>query len=367
MASQIQHHDGGDHAQTVASHYNQLEEAGLAQRTCSRIFFLRNFNNWIKSVLIAESLNSLRKSDHHSSVSVLDLCSGKGGDLLKWKKGRIGHLVCADIAETSVQQSEERYRQNVQRERNKIFSAEFIAADCTKVRLKSKYKNPNQSFDLVSCQFSFHYCFESYNQAMLMLRNACECLRVGGYFIGTTPNANEIVKRLKASKDSSFGNDVYRISFPHNNKENFPVFGAMYNFHLEGVVDCPEFLVYFPVLEKLAAQFGMKLVKKQTFADFFKDNVTNRGSLNLLSAMQALEPFPPLEGSSPVSSKTEDYQIAQEVLNSVLGCQHSDRGDGPCTKRIGTLTLAEWEAATLYLVFVFQKVEDILPFEASSL
>lgn len=33
--------------------------------------------------------------------------------------------------------------------------------------------------------------------------------------------------------------------------KQFPIFGAKYNFHLEGVVDCPEFLVYFPALEKL--------------------------------------------------------------------------------------------------------------------
>lgn len=32
--------------------------------------------------------------------------------------------------------------------------------------------------------------------------------------------------------------------------EVFPIFGAKYNFHLEGVVDCPEFLVNFPVLIK---------------------------------------------------------------------------------------------------------------------
>ena len=28
-------------------------------------------------------------------VSVLDLGCGKGGDLLKWRKGHINHLVCA--------------------------------------------------------------------------------------------------------------------------------------------------------------------------------------------------------------------------------------------------------------------------------
>jgi mRNA (guanine-N7-)-methyltransferase len=55
------------------------------------------------------------------------------------------------------------------------------------------YKDPKPQFDVVSCQFSFHYSFESYPQAVTMIRNAAECLRPGGYFIGTTPNANELV------------------------------------------------------------------------------------------------------------------------------------------------------------------------------
>jgi len=35
------------------------------------------------------------KRSHSGPISVLDLCSGKGGDLLKWKKGEIDYLVCA--------------------------------------------------------------------------------------------------------------------------------------------------------------------------------------------------------------------------------------------------------------------------------
>lgn len=57
-------------------------------------------------------------------------------------------------------------------------------------------------------------------------------------------------RRLRDSEDMSFGNEVYRVDFELENKSDIPLFGARYNFHLEGVVDCPEFLVFFPVLEE---------------------------------------------------------------------------------------------------------------------
>nr|KAG5707483.1 hypothetical protein BaRGS_011987 [Batillaria attramentaria] len=99
----------GDLTGTVANHYNQLQETGLEVRKQSRIFFLRNFNNWVKSVLIGETLQQIREGKNRDEpLTVLDLCSGKGGDLLKWKKGNIDHLV----------------------------------------RLKDKYKDPNMQFDL---------------------------------------------------------------------------------------------------------------------------------------------------------------------------------------------------------------------------
>lgn len=362
MASSMPQGGGsGDHAQKVAQHYNQIQETGKDARTQSRIFFLRNFNNWVKSVVIADTLDKIRKDDHHKHVSVLDLASGKGGDLLKWKKGRINHLVCADIAETSVQQCAERHQQNKERERYQIYEAEFIAADCTRERLKTKYKNPNMKFDLVSCQFAFHYCFESYPQAMMMLRNACECLNVGGYFIGTTPNSADIIRRLQASSENSFGNDIYSISFDKTDKKTFPLFGARYDFHLEGVVDCPEFLVHFPAMKKLAEQYGMSCVTKLCFADFFKEHCANRENNRLLGNMQALEPYPPFHGVEPASSKPEDYASVAEFYKELSVGSGGDSNDSRGPRKLGTLSLAEWEAATVYLVFVFQKVSDVTP------
>lgn len=76
------------HSQFVAMHYNAREETGVDERKNSRIFYMRNFNNWIKSQLINEYLEKIRGSiTHGSPLRVLDMCCGKGGDLLKWLKG----------------------------------------------------------------------------------------------------------------------------------------------------------------------------------------------------------------------------------------------------------------------------------------
>lgn len=262
----------------VASHYNELKEAGRNERFKSRIFHMRNFNNWIKSQLISEYLHRIKTSqrvgDH---IRVLDMCCGKGGDLLKWEKAMITHLICTDIAEVSVEQCKKRYEDILQRaDKSKFsqkFTAEFFACDSTLVRLRERFKDPSIKLNLVSCQFAFHYSFESLTQADCMVRNAAECLQPGGFFIATIPDAFEIMKRLKASDNGrSFGNEVYNIEFC-TETEPPPLFGAKYQFHLEGVVDCPEFLVHFPTLVKMCRKYGLKLDRKTTFADYYKENM----------------------------------------------------------------------------------------------
>lgn len=71
----------------VASHYNNIEEKGIKERSKSRIFYMRNSNNWIKSYLIAYCLEQIRDRQVDGyQISVLDLGCGKGGDLFKWQK-----------------------------------------------------------------------------------------------------------------------------------------------------------------------------------------------------------------------------------------------------------------------------------------
>lgn len=76
---------------------------------------------------------------HGSSLRVLDMCCGRGGDILKWQRANISHLIFTDIAQVSLEQCQQRYNEMINRDSNdrgfaSPFTAEFITADCTKVK-----------------------------------------------------------------------------------------------------------------------------------------------------------------------------------------------------------------------------------------
>ncbi|VVC39358.1 mRNA (guanine-N(7))-methyltransferase,mRNA (guanine-N(7))-methyltransferase domain,S-adenosyl-L- [Cinara cedri] len=326
---------------TIARHYDNGEN-DISARFESRILYLRNFNNWVKSTLIQEAVLMLRNSRiHDGKMNVLDLACGKGGDLIKWKNAScMEYLVAVDVSQGSIFNCRSRY-EDMQRRNRYLFDAKFIVADCTRVHINKFFKNSSMKLHLVSCQFAFHYCFESISQAECMLKNVSENLISGGIFIGTIPNANEIVRRQKECGKKQFGNSIYNIDFMCNIEEPFPIFGAKYNFNLEGVVDCPEFLVYFPVLVKLAKNYGLELKMKMNFKEYFDKHATLNS--DLLNRITALEVYPPQEGSKIMGTE-DDYDKAKQFLNENR------------LSSVGTLSTSEWEVATLYMVFMFQKL-----------
>lgn len=288
-------------------------------------------------MLIQDYLQRIKDSKQYGSpLRVLDICCGKGGDLLKWQKGDITYLICTDIAELSIEQCRARY-DNSPPDR-KTFKAEFFTADATRDRLRNQFNDPSIELNLVSCQFAFHYCFESPKQAENMLRNVSECLRVGGYFIGTIPDAYDIMRRQREAQSDTFGNDIYEIKFL-SDPNDLPIFGAKYNFHLNGVVDCPEFLVYFPALVKLAKKFNLELVEKARFDEYFDMKVGVKGGRDLLNRMKALEPYGQFDNRNLSQDGPNEYQHATDYLK---------QREGYDRKKCGTLSASEWEAICEY-------------------
>lgn len=149
--------------EAVAQHYNARPDVGVVKRKESTIIRLRSFNNWVKSVLIQRHVRPRQ--------CVLDMGCGKGGDLLKWAKAKIQHLVAADIAEVSMQQMQGRY----QSLRDRRFTAEFYPMDCYSVnsRKKLSFKSCNniwyRSFWNPSCSRISNLIQSLCNSVFIML------------------------------------------------------------------------------------------------------------------------------------------------------------------------------------------------------
>lgn len=301
-------------ARKVADHYSARSNQTLEEREASPIIHLKKLNNWIKSVLIQRYA--------HKGDAVLDLACGKGGDLIKWDKAQIGYYVGVDIAEGSIRDCRTRYNGDAdQQQRRKKFSfpARLICADCYETRL-DEYLSDDAPFDICSCQFALHYSWSTEARARRALANISALLQPGGYFIGTMPDANVIIKKLREAEGLTFGNSVYWISFDEEYAQKkfrtSSPFGIQYKFHLEDAVDCPEWIVPFNVFKSLAEEYDLKLVSVKNSHAFVDEFL-----------------------------KMPEFTELMRRLGA-LGDGNQDRS---------TLSQDEWDVAYLYLTFVLQK------------
>ena len=253
-------------------------------------------------------------------------------------------------------QCEDRYKEmaskgggNRYRNNQKLFTAEFFASDATREVLRDKFKDKHRPVDLVSSQFVVHYSFESYEQADMFLRNASESLKPDGYFIGTTTDASDIIRRVRLNNCRTIENDVFSIEFENDDildvNKKVPLFGAKYHFKLDGVVDCPEFLLHFPTFVEMAEKHGLKLILRERFEDYYsRVKETNEGK-NTLKRMNVFEPYPDHKSQEKPPG---EYEHAEEFLKRLP--------EDSRNRKIGTLSKSEWEAISVYLVFVFRKL-----------
>ncbi|KAG9318424.1 mRNA capping enzyme-domain-containing protein [Chiua virens] len=299
----------------VISHYNMRPEVGVKQRMESPIIGLKYFNNWVKSVLITRFAHPALASSAIWQPSgpgrgrgkVLDLGCGKGGDLTKWGKARVKEMVCADIADISVNQARERWQTMA----NPRFDAVFAAVDCYTEPLSKAFtpERLSQPFDVVSMQFCMHYAFETSQKTRCMLRNVSQYLRKGGVFIGTIPNADQLLERLDAlppsATDLSFGNAVYKIRF--EDRKSRPLFGHRYHFFLKDAVeDVPEYIVNWDNFLGLAEDYSLYPIYKEEFHQIFAEHSEQEEFKELMVRMKVVN-------ASGESSMDEDQWEAANI------------------------------------------------------
>lgn len=260
----------------------------------STVIQMRDFHNWIKLVLITNIADYIY-NETNSSVSLLDISVGRGGDLSKWKKAQISNVFGFDPSEKSINSdniedpgAKERLKQL--KKKGYSVDVQFEVGDATKpLEIKKEIdsyisrkklglyvgRSYTPGFNMVSCQFALHYFFSSENALRNVLSLVSHYLVPGGFFFGTTIDGAKIKEYLSDSK--TFDRKLYQIERFFNKNTKSP-FGNTYTFKIYDTFDqtnyfntmgtSTEYLVDFGVLNKIASEYGLEPVKLNFFEKY---------------------------------------------------------------------------------------------------
>jgi len=318
-----------------------LRDPGQEGRKASRIYFLRNFNNWVKACLINKYTFKIGKN-----ASILDLCCGRGGDLLKFFQSNIKIYVGSDIVEELLLNAMDR----IEKIKNERFQNKKFNTKC--ILIEDDLSGPNSillkkipdkvEFDIVACQFALHYHFESEERIRQFLKNVVTKLNPGEYFFGTIIDSDVLIKRLRSMNNNkefiqnnpykgqkfTFGNDFYSVKFFQKRFPKDKPFGIRY-FFLEDSIDTRdsegnvsyvyEYLIMFKVLVDLAKEYELELIEDFNFEEFYERNLKEVDQ--------------------------ESISIYLELFNRMVKVEKNDKS-----------ARMQWDIIKLYKVFCFRKI-----------
>lgn len=253
-------------------------ETDISERKKSEVIHVRNFSNWVKTILIDKYGKEKDK--------VLEIAVGKGADIGKWNYKKISLLVGVDISKESLKEANLRYEKKYK----DIFPAYFFHLDAFKENL---YKIIRENididyFDIISCQFALDYAFESEDKLKTLFYNISSNLKSGGYFISTLSDAEMIVEKLRSIEGLTLENDKFKIEFEY--KFPFDIYGVKFKYTLSDLlISIPSFLPSFLGILKMTKEFDLEIVERKNFLVFYEEYKKNKKYKKLLDIMNVLD------------------------------------------------------------------------------
>ena len=183
---------------------------------------MRQFHNWVKSIIIYTHCHPMYQ--HDKSLSVLDIACGKGQDIMKFYYSKVAFLVGLDIDRdaltSAIDGAISRYTK-FKRSKPGFPRMDFIQADVGSLlnyedqfRSLKGMSNENRIifdkyfsidekkrtlFDRINCQFAIHYFLKTQDTWNNFKKNIRDYLKPGGYFLVTTYDARRVVELFKES------------------------------------------------------------------------------------------------------------------------------------------------------------------------
>ena len=140
-----------------------------------------------------------------------------------------------------------------------------------------QYGKVVEGFQISSCQFALHYFFENLKTLKGFIKNVAECTKLGGYFIATAYDGENVFKLLK-NKEVDDGVSIYededkiweiRKRYNLNSFENdSSCLGYKIDVFQESINQLtPEYLVNYTYFNQVMENFGFHQVSREDAQD----------------------------------------------------------------------------------------------------
>ena len=227
---------------------------------------LRKFHNWIKLQIITDA------KLYTKGKTLLDVAVGRGGDIFKWVKNGFTYVTGVDNDAKSIHEKKQFdgaiQRYNLIKTQMKVPRCYFwvISATDPDVLNKINTKDRGMMYDVVSCQFSFHYFVKDIDITLNMISKK---LKKEGLFIGTSSDGDLINSELEKTGQISTGilsvkkidESVYDyILFPGNtNRTTY--------FEFRGAL--PEYFLFKENFISKCKGYNLELVRMNNFHEWY--------------------------------------------------------------------------------------------------
>jgi hypothetical protein len=259
-------------------------------------------NYWIKS-------NTLFKK-FKGKTTLFDVSCGKGGDIPKWIENGFTKVLGVDISRDNIENPIDGAYARLLTNKKHDFKNQYVfttmdsSQKITQEYIKS-LSNPNDilinnllwgydkyaaidkyynfadigiGFDVVSCQFSIHYFFETENKLDNLIWNINNHLKIGGHFIGTCIDGQKLKTKLAHLKygesinGEKYNKVLWNIRKMYNNNNTIK-FGDSIDVYMESIGRIfKEYIVDFNVLVEKFAAYGIELLNPQELKKIGLDN-----------------------------------------------------------------------------------------------
>lgn len=292
--------------------FKAIEDGVINEITCfpiDNIDKLRGFHNWIKSKLIENAKNytlnnkiNIDISDKNfneptkfkSGLKLLDVAVGRAGDLHKWSRFGVKFVTGIDSDKNSIYGEDGAIKRvNSVKHIKSCPKCCFwnISAIDPKVLEKINGKDRGMLYDIVSCQFAFHYFVKEIDTVLDMISKK---LNPGGFFIGTASNGDLIKRNLESGdidtgslKIKKINDESYSYELTCNSSERRTYFEIR-----EEVI--PEYFLSPDFLVEKCKEYNLEPVSVQTFhewKEYYYKTVTDVIKLSDMSAQESIASF----------------------------------------------------------------------------